>query len=102
MWFRVAGHLGMSVDEAQRRISSSEFARWISYYLREPFGPEADDVRSATLLCLTANVNRAPNSRPRKIEEFRLCKTPRKRMSADEVMALMKAYTHAHNAHGNQ
>lgn len=29
--FRLAGHLGMTVGELEKRMSSSEFAEWIAY-----------------------------------------------------------------------
>lgn len=42
-WHRLALALGMPVAEAQRRISSREFSRWIAYDRMRPIGSERMD-----------------------------------------------------------
>lgn len=34
--FRLAGHLGMTVGELERRMSAREFAEWLAYWRVEP------------------------------------------------------------------
>lgn len=46
----MALNLGMSVDECQDKISSSEFGEWIAYESISPTNPEREDLRTA-LLC---------------------------------------------------
>ncbi len=57
--------LGMSVAEAQQRISSREFAEWVAYDRISPFGPERDDLRMGILASLIANVNRDAKKHPK-------------------------------------
>jgi hypothetical protein len=45
----------MSVAEAQQRISSSEFAEWRAYDLREPIGPERQEMMAAIVATTVAN-----------------------------------------------
>lgn len=62
----------MSVREAQAKIDSKEFLRWMAFSRLEPFGQQADDVRFARLAALIANVNRDPKKKasPFKVEDF--------------------------------
>lgn len=63
-WFRLALALGMSVAEAQSRISSAEFAEWIAFSRLEPYGPERADLRAGIVAATVANVHRDPKSKP--------------------------------------
>jgi len=39
----------MPIEEAQERVNSREFSLWQADYRLNPSGPEADDIRLATL-----------------------------------------------------
>lgn len=54
----------MTVREAQARIDSKEFLRWMAFSRLEPFGQEVEDRRFARLAALIANVNRDPKRKP--------------------------------------
>lgn len=55
----------MSVEKAQREISSHEFAEWMAYYRLEPFGENRQDFRHGILSALIANSNRDPKKQPK-------------------------------------
>lgn len=54
----------MSVREAQQRVDSHEFAEWMAYDRLEPFGPKRDDMRSAIIASILANVYRDKKRKP--------------------------------------
>lgn len=54
----------MSVAEAQAKIDSKEFLRWMAFNRLEPFGQQAEDIRFARLMALIANANRDPKRKP--------------------------------------
>lgn len=60
--------MGMSVLEAQARISSAEFAEWMAYAQLEPFGGLQDDLRAGAIASTIANVNRDSDKTPRPFE----------------------------------
>ena len=51
--------------EAQRHISSREFAEWAAFYNLEPWGYEMDNWRTALITSMVANTARDPKKRPR-------------------------------------
>jgi len=56
MWFRVAQWLHCTVDEAQKRLTSLQFAEFIAYFLEEPWGYEIDNYRAGVIAATVANV----------------------------------------------
>lgn len=50
----------MSVAQAQREISSVEFAEWQAYAMLEPFGGERDDERAGVVAATMANLQLDP------------------------------------------
>lgn len=62
--------LGMSVKEAQKRISAREFAEWMAYDRLDPIGRERDDWRAAAIMTVLANINRPKNRRPYTLKDF--------------------------------
>ena len=53
-WFSLARELGMSVERAQREISSPEFAEWLAFF-RITYRPE--DIRTATICTVIARAH---------------------------------------------
>ena len=46
------------------------FGEWIQFYRQEPFGEDRDDVRSAIIAAVIADVNRGKGKPRAKIEDF--------------------------------
>ncbi len=44
-------------------MSSREFAEWVAYYGREPFGERRGDIQAAHIAAVIANCNRDPKQR---------------------------------------
>ena len=87
----------MSVRRAQQEIDAREFAEWIAFGNLEPFGEERADWRIAQLCTLVANMFRG-KGRMARMRDFMLRpKAPRKQ-TPQEIAAVMRAYTAAHNA----
>ena len=45
------------------RVSSSEFAEWQEFFIDEPFGNRAADLRAGYIVSMLYNVNRGPNQK---------------------------------------
>lgn len=58
-WHRLALHLGSTVEELQKRMSSAEFTRWIAYSSIEPFGFPMDNYRMGVPAAAIVNAVRA-------------------------------------------
>jgi hypothetical protein len=87
------------VDAMLATLTAKQFAEIIAFKRIEPFSAMRADVRIASLVCMIANVNRGPQQKPYKIEDFLLQwgeKEVRKQ-SAAEQLALMKLWTRVHN-----
>lgn len=81
----------MSVAEAQARISAREFAEWMAYYVREPWGGDRDDNAAAIIAATVANSSgRAP--RVFKPADFLPKYGPTKRQSIQEMQARIMMY----------
>lgn len=61
----LAAHLGLTLHEAQTKISSREFTKWIAEYKRNPWGEQRMDIRFSALMALLANVWRDSKKRPK-------------------------------------
>jgi len=87
--------LGMSVAEAQERISSAEFTEWCAYDRIEPYGPERVDFLAA-MICDT--VAKAAGVKTTKPADFmpRFDRV-RKRQTVAEMRANFRAFVEAHN-----
>jgi hypothetical protein len=44
-------------------MSSREFAEWVAYYRREPFGDRRGDIQAAHIASIVANCSRDPKQR---------------------------------------
>ncbi len=80
----------MPVARAQEEISSAEFAEWIAMNTIEPFTVNRTESMLSIIACILANVHRkkgAPEYRP---EDFIPSYGPKRRQSADEIMAKLK------------
>jgi len=69
-WHKLALALGMSVADAQSKISRAEFLHWQAYYAKDPFGNERIDWLFGQLCCILANINRKKNSKSFKPKDF--------------------------------
>lgn len=61
----LAAHLGLTLHEAQNRVSSREFTKWIAEYKRNPWGEQREDIRFSALMALLANLWRDPKRHPK-------------------------------------
>lgn len=90
-WFRLAGHLGMSVARCQQEVSSAEFAMWMAYYQVEPFGEERADWRAAIMPVMFANAFKGQGGRTYQISDFMYSgKKPRRRQTAAQMEAVLR------------
>jgi hypothetical protein len=64
-YFRLALAWGCSVSELLSRTSSAELTEWMAYYRIEPWGTEADDIRTGIIASTEANGNRDPKRQRR-------------------------------------
>jgi len=62
----------MSVRQAQAEIDSAEFNAWRGYYLLEPFGARAEDMRHGVHMALIANPQRGKDVEPITAADFML------------------------------
>jgi len=62
----------MSVGQAQREISSSEFTEWVVFDSIEPGEPHRSDLRAAMQACVVANAHNTKKGRNYKLEDFLL------------------------------
>ena len=60
----------MPVAEAQQRISSLELSEWMAYASLEPFEDVRADARTAFLMTMIANTNRAKGQRALQPKDF--------------------------------
>lgn len=60
----------MTVNELLSRIDSRELTEWMAFYSLEPWGTEAEDVRTGIIASTVANVNRDPKKKAYKIRDF--------------------------------
>ncbi len=63
---RLAGHLGMTVQELETRMDVRELHEWAATASREPLGLERLELLVATLCAMTYNANRGRNAAPSK------------------------------------
>ena len=83
-WFRLAAHLGCTVSELQRRMSSREFSEWVAFYGLEPFGFQAEFMGHAQTAATIVNVNRG-KGKPVKVQDF-MPKEPEQQQQTPEQM----------------
>lgn len=62
--------LGRTVEELTAALSHRELLEWIAFYEREPWGDRRLDVLCASLMALTANLQRRKNGKRVKVEEL--------------------------------
>lgn len=73
MAYRLALATGYAnVDEMLEEMSGSQWGKWIAFFEEEPFGSVYEDVRTARLMALLANINRDPKKRaaPYEVDDF--------------------------------
>ncbi len=87
----------MSVAEAQREISSPEFAEWMAYDQLEPMGEQRADLRMGIMAATLANVNRGRGQRAFKPADFMPQFEERQPTSPDVMWERAVAITTQHN-----
>lgn len=53
-WYRLAGHLGMSVKRCREEVDAEEYAGWLTYFAVEPFGGHIEDFRAGSIVSAIA------------------------------------------------
>lgn len=94
MYFRLAGHLGMTVAELLARISSREISEWLAYErIAGPIGPARADIQAAIIASNIVNVNRGKGKRPSTPKDF-IPEWDRgaREQSPDEIFAAVSAF----------
>lgn len=51
-------------------MSAKEYQQWMEYYYQEPWGAERDNLHSATIASILANVHRGKNRKAFSVEDF--------------------------------
>jgi len=100
-WFKLARSLGMSVYEAQHRISSREFAEWLAYDRFDPIGGLRDDARAGIIAATIANCNRGKGQRAFTAADFMPeyeGNAMTRKQTPDEIQARFRLFAEAHNA----
>lgn len=85
-WFRLAAHLGKTVRQLQAEMTSDEFTEWQAYYLMEPFGAAAEDIRHGVGMSMLANAHFASKDKSFSADEFMLGDAGK---SADEAEPIL-------------
>lgn len=85
--------MGLTVREAQERISVDEFRHWLAYDRIDPIGNDRFDVLFAMLTSTLANCHRSKKQSAYKLEDF----IPRwgsksKQGNLDKMRAVMHQY----------
>lgn len=90
-YFRLAGHLGMTVGELLGRIDSRELTEWMVYEkLTGPLGGRRTDYAAGIVAAAVTNANRGKGSPVRKAEDFVPQwggKTARRKLTPEELWA---------------
>ncbi len=72
------------MGELERSLGARELDEWHIYSSIEPFGAYRDNIHTAMLCSLIANVNRQPKSRPFEWKEFMIVDAETKRLEQGE------------------
>lgn len=99
-WFQLALALGMSVREAQEKITSREFVEWMAFYRLEPWGEWRGDYQAGMVCSTVANIVRKKGSGRYKPSDFipKFGESARKQQSAEHMKQLLFSFATAHNA----
>ena len=87
MWFRIAALFGCTVEEVQRRMSSSEFTDWCAFYALEPWGWDAQNWRMGVVAATVANYS---GHAKKALKPSDFMPRPPKRLSPTETLRLLK------------
>lgn len=92
--FRLAAHLGYTVDELLDHTSSRELAEWQAFeQIEGPLGGLRGDVHAAMVCSAIYNANRGKGSRERKPADFlpRWDKPAREPQSPEDMLAAVQS-----------
>jgi len=95
----LAKELGMSLEQAQREISSAEFAEWMVYYEMDPFGGCRSDYQAGVVASTVFNMLRGKGGRTVKPEDFmpEWGESKEVKQTAKEMRNLFEFYVSMHN-----
>lgn len=82
----------MSVEEAQEKIDSREFAWWAAYNQVEPFGEERADYRIAILCSVVANAHETRKGKIHRVKDFMPQFGPREKQSPEQMWAVLELF----------
>ena len=85
----------MSVQSAQREISSVEFLEWIAFERTNPSGEERADIRNALLCYVVASV---VGGKGHKLEDFIIDFDKKEDPTLNPLEVKLKAFIAKHNA----
>ena len=90
-WFELALALHMPVAEAQRRISSAEFAEWLAFQsIYGPIGPSRGDYHAAQVESTLVNVWRGKGQKAVKLSDCLLRWGRKAKQTSTQMFALVK------------
>jgi hypothetical protein len=81
-----------SVAEAQRCISSREFAEWMAYDRLEPFGVVRGDLQAGIVASTLVNIHKKKDAAPSQPGDFILKFGGRMRRSAQDIYGMFKTW----------
>lgn len=90
----------MNVDAMLRSLTAKQFAEWEQYAKLEPFNELRADYRTASIVTMLANVNRASKQEPYSLEDFvlKFGQEPKKPQTWQEKLAIARAIAMAFSA----
>lgn len=99
--FRLAMICGTwDVDALLRRMPASLAAEWQAFLQLEPYGAMADDLRSAQICALLANINSAKGKTFSAMDFLPTVYQPPKKQTPAEMLALLEGmFTNGHKGH---
>ena len=80
------------------QIPSTVFNEWMAFFSLEPFGNETENWRTGVVASTIANVNRNPKRKPDPYKPKDFMPKRRKRMSGDEIKAVMRGIANGNTA----
>lgn len=93
-YFRLAGHLGMTVRELLARTGSRELTEWMAYErITGPLDGRRGDIQAALIASTIANSQRAKGKRAAKLNDFLIVwDRGRKKTPAELLASALSAF----------
>jgi hypothetical protein len=95
-WFILAGHLGKSVAETQRTVTSREFTYWKAFHNINPIGQGRGDLQAA-IVARTVAQTHAPKNKVFKLSEFMPKFRGKSRPTVEQLTAKLMTWFNVNN-----